>query len=1517
MNLNTTSALRLVSGIPLLLIFAFASYFLFISLQDYARVGILQQQIAKNSNLAALVEQVDKERGITSAFLGSEGNPGMGTLLLGQRKKTDDALAKYKESKNTSENVVKKTIFDIFAYGTGNDELLAAEADIDGLLDKLSQVRRDVDAQSKSFGELFSSYFQKFDDDVKTIQRVLREGLVSSNITVWTVSLLNTYEAMDATASERDYIIEYIIGSKAMNQAQLRTWASFNLSSSLPNYYFLPESDARAAILKILDGEEFQNALRETAKISATLQQEADEGHYSVPFQEWFASTTLKYKKLSEISEKINAELATHADTYLAQRLRNLFIALGIWVLAAILVVFALGITRRLRQNVTDLGNVLSRIGDLTNQHEHIDVRTSEGVNKAYSLIEDALDLIAYQKGAAEDANKAKSIFLANMSHEIRTPLNGIIGFTELLKNTDLDEEKRDYVDTIEKSSENLLTIINNILDVSKIESNKVELEDILFNPIQDFESAVEIYVAKAAEKNIDILLYIDPTLVHHLYGDITKIKEVLINLMSNAVKFTPEHGTIVVEILREPSKAPGEAIVTFSVEDTGIGISEDKLANVFNAFSQADSTITRKYGGTGLGLTISSKYVAMMGGKLQVKSTVGKGTRFYFTLAFKETQKTDADAVFESIKGLNFALLADSADTMYNDIVKNYISKLGGKISIFNTNAQFRSAQNNNKYDALITRFKNYGEVSDILSMPTILTLKPKELQSISISNSKIFTLTEPFNLTKFVKTLDKISKSGIALSRSDFAPQTHEIKLDAEVEKPIVADEMIMEEPVVKERPIINKLDELRHATTSSADELRAILQSRRRTHDTEVHSTHKEEAVSKPSIAQELKKEAPKAEEPVIKPIDIEPMSDIKIEKIEPESPKINVDIPEIVIPRAEKPKVEPSSTKDAQTDIDEPISLEIPDDFVGLKTHAAQTQAPKAETPSIDLSDIEIELPKIKKEEEEVKVEPAKIEIPKAKVETPKAEIEIPDIDIDLSDIKPSVKAQEPVKKVEIPSVEEEIPVAVKTESEIPIAKASKPDTSSVSAYEDEISNVKLSEPEIPTKKIIEPEPIAVEPEPVAIEPELKPIEPKFEEVKQGPSNIESEPVTPVVEPAAQNIPAKEPSIEPESVSISKTEPATQNVHVEEPEIEPVSVKVEPVVIPQPEEEEMVEVPVTVYEDEQQEETIMVEEDVEVEEEVEVPVERNPADENVPLVNRKYNAKILIAEDNEINQKLMKHTLNSFNMNLTIVENGLLALEARKANNDYDLIFMDISMPVMDGIESTKQIKQYEHENNLRHIPIVAVTANALKGDREKFMAAGLDEYCTKPIKKDILAQMLDNFIGDKRSDAAPAGGTTKKLVKKLVKRQVPKTVIKTVKVPKTIMKLVPKKSIVSDDVVKAKGARVPTKDILICKANIMESKIFASILKHQYKDVEIAGNFDQLISMAATGSYKLVLIDKKLAGLDLAALESLRRKASATKLVLFSNDNDENPLFSEVASYNITKSGLEKLAQKYI
>ncbi|MBP5779489.1 MAG: response regulator, partial [Campylobacter sp.] len=305
----------------------------------------------------------------------------------------------------------------------------------------------------------------------------------------------------------------------------------------------------------------------------------------------------------------------------------------------------------------------------------------------------------------------------------------------------------------------------------------------------------------------------------------------------------------------------------------------------------------------------------------------------------------------------------------------------------------------------------------------------------------------------------------------------------------------------------------------------------------------------------------------------------------------------------------------------------------------------------------------------------------------------------------------------------------------------------------------------------------------------------------------------------------------------------------------------------------------------------------------------------------------------------------------------------ALEARKAN-DIDLIFMDISMPVMDGVESTKQIKQYETENGLKHIPIVAVTANALKGDREKFMGAGLDEYCTKPIKKDILATMLDHFVGDKRSDggaapaAAPVNATKIVKVKKLVKQQVPKTIVKTVKVPKTVMqKVIKQKPVVIKKEIQvekkptitasatapiasaalntapvtetqnapvAEVETVPSRDILICKNSIMESKIFASILKHTYQDVDIVPNFDESLKQITDENYKLVMVDKKINGFNadkLADVILTHNKASAVKLrsVIFADPSDGTfgGKFNEIMKYSITKADLEKLAKKFI
>lgn len=266
----------------------------------------------------------------------------------------------------------------------------------------------------------------------------------------------------------------------------------------------------------------------------------------------------------------------------------------------------------------------------------NIDLKTKEGVQNAYKLIQTLIENAKSDKIKALEANASKSLFLANMSHEIRTPLNGIVGFTELLKSTNLDEEQKEFINIVEKSSENLLNIINNILDLSKIESNKTELDVIIFDPIIEFENAVETYGMRASEKNIELDFFLDPTINKKLLGDAVKLKEILINILSNAIKFTDLGGKIKVEI-KKVSTRENQTELSFSVEDNGVGMTKEQQLNVFSAFSQADVSITRKYGGTGLGLTISTKFLELMDSELKLESQKEKGTRFYFNIVFEE----------------------------------------------------------------------------------------------------------------------------------------------------------------------------------------------------------------------------------------------------------------------------------------------------------------------------------------------------------------------------------------------------------------------------------------------------------------------------------------------------------------------------------------------------------------------------------------------------------------------------------------------------------------------------------------------------------------------------------------------------------------------------------------------------------------------------------------------------------------------------------------------------------------
>lgn len=361
-------------------------------------------------------------------------------------------------------------------------------------------------------------------------------------------------------------------------------------------------------------------------------------------------------------------------------------------------------------------------------------------------------------KEIAEEATKAKSDFLANMSHEIRTPMNAIIGFSNLVMKTDMTTKQKDYISKIDSSANSLLSIINDILDFSKIEAGKLKMESVDFKLDNVINNIVGMVSVKAAEKNIELLSTVASDIPYELVGDPLRLGQILINLANNAVKFTDNGHILVRAELVE--KNDEYCKIKFSVSDTGIGMTEEQMSKLFFAFSQADSSVTRKYGGTGLGLTICKRLVDMMNGEISVESEYGIGSKFVFTAEFKRAIEKKESRIFDIEKFRDLKVLVVDDNEMAREILKEQIIALGMRAiavdSGENAIIELEREVNTSPYDLVLMDWRMPGidglEAAQRIINDKKLTHTPMTIMVSAFGREEVFQKAEKIGVNAFL---------------------------------------------------------------------------------------------------------------------------------------------------------------------------------------------------------------------------------------------------------------------------------------------------------------------------------------------------------------------------------------------------------------------------------------------------------------------------------------------------------------------------------------------------------------------------------------------------------------------------------------------------------------------------------------------------------------------------------------------------------------------------------------------
>jgi len=716
-------SLLLISGTTILLFFSI--YFAF---QKYLAYNGLEKVLHKREILDSsnnLLRALEKERLKSSLYLT---NPNEKTLkkLNAQRKRVNLKIQKNKE------------------------------LNLDNEIKALLNIRANVDNRSLHYHQIiFDAFHTKIINSIIVNMKKLQLFPDENN----ELQLIRLRENINMEDSFLAFILNQ---NNKMKNNDILFWEQILNLRQLPIFSSIEDETLLSNIEDIYG---INNFTKIAEKNRVELFISAKNGNYPITFQEWFIKTSEQQNKISRI-QKLLSSVNTHdIKNKLLIKQGEMYRYIIISLLILMLLALLLAIFNILKKMSKDQAILTSTVKEI---EVDLDEKKKQEIKEILTH-NSSIEIYKFLAKEIKEPSRAKDLFLANMSHEIRTPLNGILGFTKELQETNLSEEQTEIIEIIEESSENLLHIVNDILDFSKIKAGKIELEQLLFDPIEKFEASIDTYVARAREKEIELKVCIDPNIPTQVLGDPTKIVQILNNLISNAIKFTPKKGTIEIKIEikknEEAQKEINNINLLFSVKDSGIGMNTEEKRKVFDAFSQADASTSRKYGGTGLGLSIASQLVEHMGGVLKIESQVDQGATFFFTLKSALPQEKCTRSK-KDLKAYRVGYIPPTTNNRSIDQnLKTYVEYQGATFLTY-TQRTLLNLMEKDLPDLLFIDYKCFdkeGELAYFLDLPLKLVLiaadnREKELLSIRDKIDKV--LHKPVNFTRTLKALETLTE-------------------------------------------------------------------------------------------------------------------------------------------------------------------------------------------------------------------------------------------------------------------------------------------------------------------------------------------------------------------------------------------------------------------------------------------------------------------------------------------------------------------------------------------------------------------------------------------------------------------------------------------------------------------------------------------------------------------------------------------------------------------------------------